>query len=120
MQSWVERPFAADMWAMPNGQPVMDVDDGRALAQAIVDTIRQPLLVLDRNLRVVAASRFFYQTFKIGRHDVQGRPVYALDDGRWNIPELRSRLEKIVPRHTVMEDYEISRTFPASDGAQCS
>jgi two-component sensor histidine kinase len=111
MQSWLERPFAAGMWAMPNGQPVMDIDDGRALAQAIVDAIRQPLLVLDRNLRVVAASRCFYQTFKIGRQDVQGRLVYALDDGRWNIPELRSRLEKIVSRHTVMEDYEIQQDF---------
>jgi two-component sensor histidine kinase len=111
MQSWLERPFAADTWAMPNGQPVMDIDHGRALAQAIVDTIRQPLLVLDRNLRVVAASRSFYQTFKIGRQDVQGRLVYTLDDRRWNIPELRSRLEKIVPRHTVMEDYEIQQDF---------
>lgn len=53
----------------------------------------------------------FYQTFKIGRQDVQGRPVYTLDDGRWNIAELRSRLEKIVPRHTVMEDYEIQQDF---------
>jgi len=111
MQSWLERPFAADMWAMPNGQPVMDIDDGRALAQAIVDTIRQPLLVLDRDLCVVAASRSFYQTFKIGRQSVQGRPVYALDDGQWNIPELRSRLEKIVPQHTVMEDYEVQQDF---------
>jgi chemotaxis protein methyltransferase CheR len=56
----------------------MDVDDGRALAQAIVNTIREPLLVLDEDLQVVAASRSFYLSFKVDRQDVQGRPVYAL------------------------------------------
>jgi PAS domain-containing protein len=57
-----------------------------ARAQAIVDTIREPLLVLDKHLRVVAASRSFYQTFKLDRQDVQGRPVYALGDRQWDIP----------------------------------
>jgi two-component sensor histidine kinase len=112
-QDWRGHTFAADTLALPNGRPFMDIDidDGRALAQAIVDTIREPLLVLDSDLRVVAASRSFYQTFKIGRQDVKGRPVYALDDGQWNIPDLRSRLEKIVPQHTVMEDYEVQQDF---------
>jgi hypothetical protein len=56
-------------------QPLVDVEDGQALAQAIVDTIREPLLVLDQDLRVVGASRSFYLTFKMVRQDVQGRPV---------------------------------------------
>ena len=104
-------PLPTDTLAAPHGQPFMDVDDGRILAQAIVDTIREPLLVLDKELRVVAASRSFYLTFKIDRQDVQGRPVYALGDGQWNIPELRLLLEKIVPQHAVMEDYEVQLDF---------
>jgi chemotaxis protein methyltransferase CheR len=87
------------------------IEDRRTLAQAIVDTIREPLLVLDKDLRVVAISRSFYQTFKVGRQDVQGRPVYALGDGQWNIPELRVLLEEILPQHTVMEAYEVEHDF---------
>src|SRR5437867_13314159 len=70
---------------MIDTDPFAGVEDGRALARAIVDTIREPLLVLDKDLRVVAASRSFYLTFKIGRPDVEGRPVYALGAGRWNL-----------------------------------
>jgi two-component sensor histidine kinase len=96
---------------LPNNQPFKDIEDGRALAQAIVNTIREPLLVLDKDLRVVAASRSFYQTFKLDRQVIQGRPVYTLGDGQWNIPELRLLLEKILPQHTVMEAYEVQQDF---------
>jgi two-component sensor histidine kinase/PAS domain-containing protein len=89
----------------------VDIDDGRALAQAIVDTIREPLLVLDKDLRVVVASRSFYRTFNIDRCGVQGHPVYALGDGEWDIPELRSLLEGILPQHAMIESYEIEQDF---------
>lgn len=81
--------------------------DEHTLAQAIVDTIREPLLVLDKELRVVAASRSFYQTFNMKRQDVQGLAVYMLGDGRWNMPELRLLLERILPQKAVMEAYEV-------------
>jgi two-component sensor histidine kinase len=87
------------------------IDDGHALAEAIVDTIREPLLVLDKDLRVVAASRSFYQTFKVDRQDVQGHPVYSLGNGQWNVPELRILLEDILPQHTVMEAYQVEQDF---------
>jgi chemotaxis protein methyltransferase CheR len=96
---------------MLNSQLFMDIDDGRALARAIVDTVREPLVVLDKDLRVVTASRSFYLTFGMNRLDVQGRAIYALGDGQWNIPELRALLENIVPQHGVMEDYEVERDF---------
>ena len=91
--------------------PFAGIDDGLALAQAIVDTLREPLLVLDKDLRVVAASRSFYLTFKVNRQDVQGRPIYALGNGQWNIPELRVLLEEILPQHTVMDAYEVEHEF---------
>ncbi|MFM9848888.1 MAG: sensor histidine kinase [Hyphomicrobiaceae bacterium] len=93
--------------------PFSDIRDGRALAQAIVDTVREPLLVLDKDLRVVAASRSFYLTFRVNRQETQGRLLYALGDGQWDIPSLRTLLEKIVPEHGVMEDYEVEHEFPS-------
>ena len=70
--------------------PFSDFGDGRALAQAIVDTVREPLLVLDKDLRVVAASRSFYLTLRVNRQETQGRLLYALGDGQWDIPALRT------------------------------
>src|ERR1700680_2070467 len=91
--------------------PFTNIEDGRALTQAIVDTIREPLLVLDKDLRVVLASRSFYTTFKMDRRDVEGRPIYALGDGQWDIPQLRLLLERIVPQHAVMDAYEVEQDF---------
>jgi two-component sensor histidine kinase len=85
--------------------------DGHALARAIVDTIREPLLVLDKDLRVIAASRSFYVTFKTGRKDVQGRLVYKLGEGQWNIPQLRLLLETVLPQRAVIDAYEVAQDF---------
>jgi two-component sensor histidine kinase len=88
------------------------VENASALTQAIVDTVREPLVVLDHDLRVVAASRSFYQTFKVNRGDTQGKLLYDLGDGQWDIPKLRLLLEGIVPQQGVMEDYEVEHEFP--------
>jgi PAS domain S-box-containing protein len=107
-----ERSPLADALAWPS-LLIADLDDASALAQAIVDTIRDPLLILDQGLRVVTANRAFHQTFRMSRQDIQGRPVYGLGDGQWDIPELRSLLEEVAPQHAVMEAYEVERNFPA-------
>ena len=64
--------------AWPNGQPLVDWDDGRAMARAVVDALREPVLLLDSSLRVVAANRAYCLAFKAERKDVQGRPVRAV------------------------------------------
>jgi len=87
-------------------------EEARAFAQAIIDTVREPFLVLDHDLRVLAASRSFYQTFKVNSKDTQGRLLYALGDGQWDIPKLHLLLEKIVPDQGVMENYEVEHVFP--------
>ena len=97
---------------MTRSQPFADIQDGRALAQAIVDTVREPLLVLDKDLRVVAASRSFYLTFRVTRQETQGQLLYTLGDGQWDVPALRELLEKIVPEHGVMDGYEVEHEFP--------
>jgi two-component sensor histidine kinase len=88
------------------------IADALALAQGIVDTVREPLLVLDKELRVIAASRSFYSAFKVQPEDTQGRLLYTLGDGQWDIPALRLLLEKIIPEKGVMEDYEVEHEFP--------
>jgi two-component sensor histidine kinase len=89
-----------------------NAEDACLLAIAIVDTVREPLLVLDRDLRVIVASRSFYVAFQMSRERTQGHTIYDLDDGVWNIPELRLLLEKIVPEHGVMEGFQVERDFP--------
>jgi len=88
------------------------IADAWALAQGIADTVRDPILVLDRELRVIAASRSFYSAFDVRPADTQGRLLFALGDGQWDIPRLRSLLEKIIPEHGVMEGYEVESEFP--------
>jgi two-component sensor histidine kinase len=88
------------------------VDDAWVLAHAIVDTVREPLVVLDHELRVIAASRSYYLTFKVDIDDTQGKFLYDLGDGQWDIPQLRLLLGKIVPDKGAMENYEVEHDFP--------
>lgn len=88
------------------------VRDACALAQAIVDTVREPLVVLDRDLRVIAASRSFYTTFSATPTETQGALLYELGHGVWDIPKLRVLLGKILPEHGAMADYEVEHEFP--------
>jgi len=89
-----------------------EIEEARAFAQAIIDTVREPFLVLDQDLRVLAASRSFYQKFEVGHDDTQGKLLYALGDGQWDIPALHLLLEKIIPEQGVMENYEVEQEFP--------
>jgi hypothetical protein len=89
-----------------------DVQDACALAHAIVDSVREPLVVLDQDLRVVAASRSFYMTFKVNPDNTEGELLYQLGNGEWDIPKLRVLLEKIIPEHGTMEDFEVEHDFP--------
>ena len=88
-----------------------EVEDACALAQAMVDTVREPLIVLDKDLRVVAASRSFYERFSTDPHDTQGKHFYELGDGEWDIPKLRLLLEKIIPDQGEMDEYEVEHSF---------
>ena len=100
---------------MPDSQPFVENRDAGTLAQAIVDTVREPLLVLDKDLRVLAASRSFYATFQVAPSATQGQLLYELGDGQWDIPALRLLLERILPEHghgVMMDEYEVEHQFP--------
>jgi PAS domain S-box-containing protein len=81
-------------------------------AQNIVDTVREPLLTLDTTLRVQSANRAFYQTFKVSPEETDGRLIYELGNGQWDIPMLRTLLEDIVPKSSVFNDFELEYDFP--------
>jgi two-component system CheB/CheR fusion protein len=82
-----------------------------ALAQAILDTLREPFLLLDATLRVLSASRAFYKAFQVTQAQTEGRRVYELGNGQWNIPGLRELLEEILPRDMEMRDFPVEHSF---------
>jgi PAS domain S-box-containing protein len=89
------------------------VEDIQNYAQNIVDTVREPLLILDATLRVQSANRAFYQTFLVSPAETEGRLIYELGNGQWDIPALRTLLEDIVPKSSVFDDFELEHTFPS-------
>jgi two-component sensor histidine kinase len=89
-----------------------EVEDACALAQAMVDTVREPLIVLDKELRVVAASRSFYVKISTDPDNTKGKHFYELGDGEWDVPQLRLLLEKVIPDHGAIDGYEVEHDFP--------
>ena len=85
----------------------------QALAEGIVDTVREPLVVLDEQLRVVAAGRSFYRTFQVAPRETVGRAIYELGNRQWDIPALRELLETILPRDQAFDGYVVEHDFPS-------
>jgi two-component system CheB/CheR fusion protein len=88
------------------------VQTARGLAADIVDTVREPLLVLDDQLRVVSANQAFYRTFQVTPREVEQQLLYHLCHGAWNIPDLRRLLEEVLPKSTSFQDFVVDKTFP--------
>ncbi len=86
-------------------------EKSRAYAQNIVDTVREPLVVLDAELRALSANRSFYQAFRVTPQETEGKPFYELENGQWDIPNLRRLLEEILPQHTTFQDFEVKSDF---------
>ncbi len=89
------------------------IQEAREYAESIVQTIRTPLLVVDDEQRVVSANRAFYEKFHLAGREVEGRPIYAIANGAWDLPELREVLEQILPEQQEIRDYEIEQRFGA-------
>ncbi len=77
----------------------------------ILDSIREPLLILDHELHVVKANRAFYQTFNVKPEETEGVLIFDLGNRQWNIPKLRELLEDILPQNSVFNDLEVEHTF---------
>ena len=88
-------------------------------AQNIGDTIRDPLVILDRNLCIKSANRAFYKTFKVFPEETEGYHISEPGDGQWNIPPLLKLLQNIVPSHSSFDEFEVTHTFPSSETRRC-
>jgi len=78
----------------------------------VVDTAREPFLILDSELRILSGNEAFYRTFQTLAKDTEGKLVYKLGGGQWNIPTLRRLLEEILPRESFFRDFEIEHDYP--------
>ena len=83
-----------------------------AYAQSIVDTVREPMLVLDGTLHIRTASRAFYGMFEVSREDTEGQFIHDLGNGQWNIPALRILLEGVMKDGKDFRDFEVTHDFP--------
>ncbi|MDP3741055.1 MAG: PAS domain-containing protein [bacterium] len=80
--------------------------------KTMVDVVREPVLILDKDLRVMAANESFYRTFQVEPKDTASKIVYELGNGQWNIPALRKLLEDILPKNTFFKGFEVTHRFP--------
>jgi chemotaxis protein methyltransferase CheR len=88
------------------------IEDARQLAQIVVESVHEPLLVLDGALKILVASGSFLRAFQLTAEETENRQLFALDNAAWDIPALRVLLERIIPEHTVMEGFEVAHAFP--------
>lgn len=85
--------------------------EAHSYTEAIIETVREPLLILDKDLRVVSANRSFYDTFKVLQNDSTGRLIYDLSNRQWDIPKLRDLLENILPQKNQLKNFKITHHF---------
>lgn len=90
-----------------------DLKESVEYAKAIVETIREPLVVLNADLRILTANNAFYTTFRLTRDEVEGNYLYEIGNSMFDIPELRSQLKKTTARHDNFQDFELKHTFEA-------
>ena len=93
-------------------QAQMRLKESGEYAQSIVETVREPMLILTEDLRVKSANQSFYQTFRVKPEETENLFLYDLGSGQWNIPSLRTLLEDILPGHHTFEEHEVEHDFP--------
>jgi nitrogen-specific signal transduction histidine kinase len=80
--------------------------------QTVVDTLREPFLILDEDLKVISANRTFYTFFQVTLEETEGKVIYELGNGQWKVPQLSILLEDILPKNTFFTDFKVEHTFP--------
>jgi PAS domain S-box-containing protein len=88
-----------------------NITRSQEFSDSVIDAIREPLIVLDHDLRVVNASRSFYKFFKVKPEETVGQLIYDLGNKQWDIPKLRELLETILPEKATFDDYEVEHNF---------
>jgi len=91
---------------------ITQVKVGSIYTESIIDTMREPMLVLDEHLKVVSANKGFYRAFKVTMEDTQGQLIYAIGNHQWDIPQLRELLKSIIEKNSVFDGYKVEHDFP--------
>lgn len=90
-----------------------EIQEAREYAENIVETVREPLVVLSGDLKIITANNSFYHTFKVSPEETIGNFIYDLGNRQWDIPRLRTLFEEILPQETVLNGYEVEHNFQA-------
>jgi len=106
-----KRCAALEISARECKQMETEIQDAREYAENIVETVREPLVVLDSDLKILTANYSFYNTFKVTPKETIGNFIYDLGNRQWDIPKLRVLFEKILPHDTVFNGYEVEHDF---------
>jgi PAS domain-containing protein len=80
--------------------------------KTVVDALREPVLILNKDLKILAANEAFYSLFQVKKVDTEGKLIYKLGNGQWDIPNLRKLLEEILPKETFFKGFEVKHIFP--------
>lgn len=80
--------------------------------RTVVDTVREPFIILDKDLKVLSANKTFYTAFKVKKEETEGKKLYDLGNGQWDISKLKILLEDILPKNTFFEDFRVEHNFP--------
>ena len=88
-------------------------DESWIYIKTVVDVVREPVLILDKNFCVLTANDPFYRTFQVDKRDTEGKSVYKLGNGQWNIPALRELLEEVLPHNTFFNGFQVAHVFPS-------
>jgi PAS domain S-box-containing protein len=111
---WFEDDIVArtrDFLRATFGEAKIAADEVSELAENVINTVREPLIALDQDLRVVKVSSSFYEFFKVEPENTVGQLIYDLGNKQWDIPKLRELLETILPQKTTFDNYEVEHDF---------
>lgn len=102
IQNHVGAEFFAEFW-----------EESWTYIKTVVDVLREPVLILDKNFKVLAANEAFYRLFQVEQKETEGKVIYKLGNGQWDIPALRKLLEDILPKNTFFKGFEVEHEFPS-------
>ncbi|MFC1949474.1 chemotaxis protein CheB [Chloroflexota bacterium] len=108
-----EENIAQELAIIKATQELAIIKAAQELAESLVNTVRNPMIVLDRDLRVILANKSFYSMFRIVKEKTEKQLIYEIGNRQWDIPKLRELLEDILPKNTHFDDYEVDLSFPA-------
>jgi two-component system CheB/CheR fusion protein len=84
----------------------------RIFAEGIIDTVRESLLVLDKDMQVILANRSFFRIFNTSKEETENKSIFKINNRSWDIPALRKLLEEILPENSVFNDFAVEHEFP--------